>query len=43
MRIEAGEPIGVMEAAVFSHAEIIPDFFQGENTKTSKSINTLRR
>jgi len=26
-----------------SHAEILPDISRGENTITSKSINTLRR
>jgi len=37
------EPIGIVEVPVFSHGEIIPDFFKGENTITSKSINILRR
>src|SRR3990170_8589081 len=42
-RPETLKPIGIVEAAVFSHTEIIPDFFKGENTITSKSINNLRR
>jgi hypothetical protein len=42
MWIEAGEPIGVIEVAMFSHAEIIPDSSKGENTKTSRTINKLK-
>ena len=48
----SGEPVvfgpahlveGLSEVPVFSHAEILPDISRGENTITSKSINTLRR
>lgn len=34
---------GLSEVPVFSHAEILPDISRGDNTITSKSINTLRR
>jgi hypothetical protein len=40
---KAGEPMGIVEATVFSHTEILPDISRGENTITSRSINTLRR
>jgi hypothetical protein len=42
-RSETGEPIGIVKATVFSYAEIIPDFFKGENTITSRSFNIIRR
>ena len=38
---EAGKPIGIVEATVFSHAEILPEISRGENTKTSRTINKL--
>ena len=42
-RSETVEPVSIVETTEFSHAEIIPENFAGENTITSKSINTLRR
>jgi hypothetical protein len=39
---EAGEAIGIMEASVFLHTEILPAFPEDENTISSVVINVFQ-